>query len=157
MEKILIAVDDTKATRDIFSKCMDVCKSMAPEAIILLYVEKFEGRSLLDEMLGDAELSTLQEVLEGTEYKEALDEKAEMVLSYYKNALEASSSSPVPNVQTIVKTGHPAEQIVATAQEEDVAMIFVGSRGTRAASRLLMGSVSREVANTADRPVLIVK
>jgi nucleotide-binding universal stress UspA family protein len=155
MKKILIAVDDTQATRDIFSTCMNVCKCLAPEAIILLYVEKFEGRSFMTDVLGDAELSTLQEVLEGTEYQEALDKKADIVLSYYKNALEANS--PVPNVQPMVKTGHPAEQIVATAQEEDVAMIFVGSKGTRGASRLLMGSVSREVANTADRPVLIVK
>ena len=155
MKKILIAVDDTKATREIFSKCTQVCKCMAPEAIILLYVEKFEGRSFMTDLLGDAELSTLQEVLEGTEYKEALDKKAEKVLSFYKNALE--QNSPVPNVQTMVKTGHPAEQIIATASEEDVAMILIGSRGQRGGARLLMGSVSREVANMADRPVLIVK
>ena len=156
MKKILIAVDDTKATREIFGKCTNICKCMAPEAIILLYVEKFEGRTLMTDVLGDAELSTLQEVLEGTEYKEALDKKSETVLSYYRNALE--QNSPVPNVQTMVKGGHPAEQILATAAEEDVSMILIGSKGKRSgASRLLMGSVSREVANGADRPVLIVK
>ena len=155
MKKILIAVDDTKATREIFSKCTQICKCMAPEAIILLYVEKYEGRSLMTDVLGVAELSTLQEVLEGTEYKEALDKKAETVLGYYKNALE--QNSPVPNVQTMVKGGHPAELIVETAAEEDVSMILIGSRGKRAGARLLMGSVSREVANSADRPVLIVK
>jgi len=155
MKKILIAVDDTKATREIFSKCTQICKCMAPESIILLYVEKFEGRSFMTDILGDAELSTLQEVLEGTEYQEALDKKAETVLGYYKNALE--QKAPVPNVQTMVKGGHPAEQIVATAAEEDVSMILIGSKGKRAGTRLLMGSVSREVANTADRPVLIVR
>ncbi|MBW2466779.1 MAG: universal stress protein [Deltaproteobacteria bacterium] len=153
--KILIAVDDTKATREIFNKCTEICKCMAPESIILLYVEKFEGRSFMTDLLGDAELSTLQEVLEGTEYKEALDQKAEKVLSYYKNALE--QHQPVPLVETMVKTGHPAEQIIETAQNEDVGMILIGSRGQRAGARLLMGSVSREVANEADRPVLIVK
>jgi len=155
MKKILIAVDDTKATREIFSKCTKICKCMAPESIILLYVEKFEGRSFMTDVLGDAELSTLQEVLEGTEYQEALDKKAETILSYYKNALE--QNSPVPIVQTMVKGGHPAEQIVATAAEEDVSMILIGSKGKRSGMGLLMGSVSREVANTADRPVLIVK
>jgi nucleotide-binding universal stress UspA family protein len=155
MNKILIAVDDTKSTREIFSKCTNICKCMAPESIILLYVEKFEGRSFMTDVLGDAELSTLQEVLEGTEYQEALDKKAEKILNYYKNALE--QNSPVPNVQTMVKGGHPAEQIVETAAEEDVSMILIGSRGKRTGTRLLMGSVSREVANTADRPVLIVK
>jgi len=155
MKKILIAVDDTKATREIFSKCTQICKCMAPESIILLYVEKFEGRSLMTDVLGVAELETLQEVLEGTEYKEALDKKADTILGYYKDALE--QSPPVPNIQTMVKAGHPAELIVATAAEEDVSMILIGSRGQRSGARLLMGSVSREVANTADRPVLIVK
>ena len=155
MKKILIAVDGTKATREIFSKCTNICKCMAPESIILLYVEKFGGPSFLSDLIGDAESSTLQEVLEGTEYQEALDKKAETVLSYYKNALE--ERSPAPNVETMVKGGHPAEQILKTAKEEDVSMILIGSQGKRAGSRMLMGSVSREVANSADRPVLIVK
>ena len=155
MKKILIAVDDTKATREIFSKCTQICKCMAPESIILLFVEKYAGHSLLNDMIGDGEASTLREVLEGTEYKEDLDKKADTVLSFYKNTLE--QNQPVPIVQTMVKTGHPAETIVETAKEEDAAMILIGSRGERASSRFFMGSVSREVANTADRPVLIVK
>jgi nucleotide-binding universal stress UspA family protein len=153
MNKILIAVDDTKSSKEIFSKCTQICKCMAPDVIILLYVEKFAGRSLMDSMLGDAELSTLKEVMEGTEFKEAMDQKAEKILGFYKSALE--ERSPVPNVQTMVKSGIPAEEIVQTAKDEDVSMILIGSRGNR--SRLFMGSVSREVANTADRPVLIVK
>ena len=154
MNKILIAVDDTKSSKDIFDKCTHICKCMAPEEIILLYVEKFGGRSLLDSMLGDAELSTLEEVLEGTEFKEAMDEKAEKILNFYKGALE--DRSPVPNVRTVVKSGIPAEVIVQTAKDEDASMIIIGSRGQRV-SHLFMGSVSREVANTADRPVMIVK
>ena len=155
MKKILIAVDDTKATREIFSKCTEICKCMAPESIILLYVEKFEGRTLMTDMLSDAELTTLREVLEGTEYQKALDQKAERILGYYREALE--QNQPVPKITTMVKAGHPAEQIIETAKEEEVAMILIGSRGQRAGARLIMGSVSREVANEADRPVLIVK
>jgi nucleotide-binding universal stress UspA family protein len=154
MPKILIAVDDTISTREMFTKTMHLAKCMAPEEVILLYVEKFEGRSLMDEMLGGAELQTLHEALLGTEYKQALDAKAEKILTYYRNAFEAKP--PVPRLRTMVKAGHPAEQIVATGQQENVDIIFIGSKGKRVSS-LLMGSVSREVANTADRPVLIVK
>jgi len=153
MNKILIAVDDTKSTKEIFSKCTQMCKCMAPEEIILLYVEKFAGRSLMDEMLGDAELATLQEVVQGSEFKEAMDKKADKILTFYKSALE--ETSPMPNVRTMVKAGIPAEEIVQTAKDEDASMIIIGSRGTR--NRLFMGSVSREVANTADRPVMIIK
>jgi nucleotide-binding universal stress UspA family protein len=153
MNKILIAVDDTKSSKEIFAKCTQICKCMAPEEIILLYVEKFAGRSLMDEMLGDAELSTLRDVIQGTEFQEAMDVKAEKILGFYKSALE--ERSPVPNVRTMVKSGIPAEEIVQTAKDEDASMIIIGSRGKR--SRLFMGSVSREVADTAECPVMIVK
>ena len=153
MNKILIAVDDTKSSKEIFAKCTQICKCMAPEEIILLYVEKFAGRSLMDEMLGDAELGTLRDVIQGTEFQEAMDAKAEKILGFYKSALE--ERSPVPNVRTMVKSGIPAEEIVQTAKDEDASMIIIGSRGKR--SRLFMGSVSREVANTAECPVMIVK
>jgi nucleotide-binding universal stress UspA family protein len=153
MKKILIAVDDTKGTKKAFEVICKVCACMRPESIILLFVEKFEGRSLIDEMLGDAELSTLKEVLEGTEYKQALDEKANKVLNYYKKTIEDKG---VGGVRTLIKWGHPAEEILKAADEEKVDMIVVGSRGKRV-SHLFMGSVSREVVNRAEVPVLVVK
>lgn len=154
MNKILIAVDDTVSTREIFNKSLHLCKCMAPDEIILLYVERLSGPSILSEMGTEAERTTLKEVLEGTEFKQALDAKAKKILSYYLNALQ--EKPPVPAVRTVIKAGKVAEQIVDTAREEDVTMIMVGSKGQRVSS-LLMSSVSREVANSADRPVLIVK
>ncbi|MEW5747080.1 MAG: universal stress protein [Nitrospirota bacterium] len=153
MDKILIAVDDTKGIKKAFPLCGNICTKMNPESVVLVYVEKFEGRSLIDEMLGDAELSTLKEALEGTEYQEALDRKAQGILDYYQKALEKRG---VNGIKTVVRKGHPAEEILKTAKKEKVGMIIVGSRGRRA-SHLFMGSVSREVANNADVPVLIVR
>lgn len=153
MRKILIAVDDTKGSKAAVTSCTNACKCMRPEEILLLYVEKFEGRSLMDESLGEAELSTLKDVLEGTEYKEKLDAKAQTVLDFYKKALEGNG---VTGVRPIVKAGHPAEEILNTAREEGVDMIIIGSRGKRV-SHLFMGSVSREVANNSEVPVLLIK
>ncbi len=153
MKKILIAVDDTKGSRNTFQMCGNMCSCMQPESIVLIYVEKFEGRSLMDSMLGDAELSTLREVLEGTEYKSALDKKASDILSHYKKTLEEKGIS---GIKTVIKTGHPADEILKAAKEEKVDMIIVGSRGKRV-SHAFTGSVSREVVNRADIPVLVVK
>ncbi len=155
MKNILIAVDDTKGSEAAIFECSsNFCSRINPEVVTLLYVEKFEGRSLMDEMLGDAEMSTLKEVLEGTEYKENLDKKANAVLDHYEKELKAKGIS---NIKSVIKAGHPAEEILSAAKEVGADMIIVGSsRGKRAGS-LLMGSVSREVANHADVPVLIVK
>ncbi len=153
MNRILIAVDETKGTKNAFSACANFCSCMRPEHITLVYVEKFEGKSLIDEMLGDAEMATLAEVLKGTEYQNALDRKAQVILNHYKKALEDKG---LTGVTTIVKKGHPAEEILKTAKEEKADMLIIGSRGKRA-THLFMGSVSREVANRAEIPVLIVK
>lgn len=153
MKKILIAVDDTKGTKNAFSVCEKTCSCMRPETVALVYVEKFEGRSLITEMLGEAEMSTLKEVLEGTEYQEALDRKAQAILDYYKKALEDKG---IQGVKTIIKKGHPAEEILKTAKEEAVDMIILGSRGKRT-THLFMGSVSREIANNSEVPVMLVR
>lgn len=154
MNKILIAVDDTKGTQEMFGKIVNMCKCMNPEEIVLLYVEKFEGRSIMDEMLGDAEMSELKEALKGTEFKQALDRKADRILDYYKNLLEGSP--PVPLVKSVVRTGHPAEEIIKGSEEEGADLIMIGTRGDRV-GRFFIGSVSREVVNHSKVSVLVVK
>ncbi len=153
MKKILIAVDDTKGSKTAFGFCSDACACMRPESIILLYVERFEGRSLMTEMLPDSELSTLKNVLEGSEYKKALDSRATRVLEYYKKILEDRG---LTGIRTIKKMGNPAEEILKVAKQEGVDLIIIGSRGRRT-THLFMGSVSREVADSAEIPVLVVK
>jgi nucleotide-binding universal stress UspA family protein len=154
MKKILIAVDETKGTKELFNTCISMCSCARPETIVLCYVEKLEGKSLLDDtILSVSEMSTLKQALEGTEYQEALDKKAQTVLNYYKKELEEKG---LTGVKTVIKKGHPAEEILKAAEEEGADMIMIGSRGSRT-SHLFMGSVSREVVNNAKLPVLVVK
>lgn len=154
MKKVLIAVDDTKGTENAFTACTNFCSCVRPETILLVYVEKLEGRSLMDDvLLSVSEMNTLKEVLEGTEYQEALDSKAQKVLGHYKKLLEDRG---MPEVKTILRKGHPAEEILDASKQEGVDLIIIGARGRRT-SHLFMGSVSREVANGAEVPVLVVK
>ncbi len=154
MNKILIAVDDTKGTKNAFAMCSHVCACIRPQTVVLVYVEKLEGRSLMDEvLLSVSEMQTLKDALKGTEYQEALDKKAQAIVGYYKSLLEDKG---LTGVKTAVRRGHPAEEILAAAREEGVDMIIVGARGKRT-THLFMGSVSREVANSAEVPVLVVK
>jgi len=154
MKRILLAVDETKGTKNAFSTYSSFCACMRPKVITLVYVEKFEGKkSLIDEMLGEAEMGTLREVLKGTEYQRALDKKAQKILTHYKKTLEQVGFK---GIKTVIRKGHPAEEILKTAKDVKADMIVIGSRAKRT-TRLFMGSVSREVVDTADIPVLIVK
>jgi nucleotide-binding universal stress UspA family protein len=53
--------------------------------------------------------------------------------------------------------GHPAHEVVAYADSEDVDLIVVGSRGHGALASALLGSVSRTVLSESKRPVAIVR
>jgi nucleotide-binding universal stress UspA family protein len=51
--------------------------------------------------------------------------------------------------------GHPAEEIIKEAKEND--LIVIGSKGKTGLDRLLLGSVAENVARHASCPVMIVK
>ena len=153
MKKVLIAVDDSKGSQAAIDTFAGLFSCTRPETVVLLYVEKIEGKSLMDEMLGAAELSTLKEQLQGTAYQDALDKKARAVLEHFKQELVRKG---VTGIRTVVKQGHPADEVLAAAKEEGAEMIIIGSRGRRFHT-ILMGSVSREIANRAEVPVLIAR
>ncbi|SHJ58465.1 universal stress protein [Parasporobacterium paucivorans] len=60
-------------------------------------------------------------------------------------------------ISTIQKEGVPYDEIIRQAEESDVDMIIMGSRGTSGVSRVLMGSVTRKVAVGSEKSVLIVR
>lgn len=152
METVLIAVDGTKNSERIMSLLHAVVSS--PKNIVLLHVEQLEGNSLMTAMLGDAEMSTLKESLKGTEHKEALDQKAEKILTFYQKKMEGAG---LPNIKTIMREGHPSEEILKVADEEGVDLIVVGCSGKSRFKRYLTGCASREVERNAKVPVLITK
>lgn len=152
MKKILVAVDDTKASKSVLSVLNSVVRP--PEEVILLHVERLEGTSLMIDMLGDAELSTLKDSLRGTEHKEELDRKAEKILNYYKKELE---NNGLIGVKTMMREGVPAEEILKVAEKEEVELIILGYSGSKGLKRLIAGSVIRDVGKNAKAPVLMAR
>ena len=59
--------------------------------------------------------------------------------------------------QTALAAGNAAAEIVTFAAANDADVIMIGSHGHGLAASALLGSVSRRVLQTADRPVLIVR
>ncbi len=154
MRKILLAVDDTKGSVKAAEMLASWGSTLKPEGVVLLHVQRPFGRSLVGEALeSDMDIEEISSALEGTEYQEKLDRRSQKVLAYFSSILEKAGYA---GIQPSIRSGHPAEQILAAAQEEGADLIVVGSRGKRLHS-LLLGSVSREVANTSEIPVLVVR
>ncbi len=152
MKKILIAVDDTKGSKNVLSVFYNFVQK--PAEVVLLHVEKLQGRSLMIDMLGDAEMSTLKEMLAGTDYKAALDKRGEMILAFYSREL---SQDGVGTVRMVRREGVPSEEILKVAEEEGADMIILGQSGKRGVDRFITGKVARYVENNAKVPVLVAK
>ncbi|AHG00441.1 universal stress protein UspA [Halostagnicola larsenii XH-48] len=60
------------------------------------------------------------------------------------------------DIETAVKTGKPAREIVEHAVENGFDQIVIGSHGRKRAGRLLFGSVSESVVRTAPMTVVVV-
>ena len=61
------------------------------------------------------------------------------------------------NAHFEVAVGHPAAQIIYDADRHAVDLIVVGDRGRSTFARLLLDSVSKQVVQYADRPVMVVR
>lgn len=60
-------------------------------------------------------------------------------------------------VKSMVREGHPANEIVKTAHETDADLVVVGSKGLTDSQLALLGDVAQKVARYAPCSVLIVK
>lgn len=62
-----------------------------------------------------------------------------------------------PEINTLVWSGSPAEEIVRAAREVEAGLIVVSSRGSGVVDSVLMGSVAHRVLHYAHCPVLVVR
>lgn len=83
-----------------------------------------------------------------------LESLGETLLRSAENEVKAAGVSAV---ETALREGDPAEQILKCAQDQGVHLIAIGSRGLSSLQGLLMGSVSHKVTQLATCPVLVAK
>ena len=154
MKTILLAADDTKGSVLAANMLIKLFSTTKPEHVVLVYVEKMLGRSMLGEALeSDPEMDEMKLALENTDYQQLLDKKAGKIIVYFTKLLEDAG---ITAIKPVVRKGHPADEILAVADEEGAELIIIGSRGNRR-HNFLVGSVSREVANLSPLPVLVAR
>ncbi len=154
MNKLLLAVDDTKGAVRAAETLINFCSEIKPVYVVLVYVEKMLGRSLPGEAFESGpEMDEMKIALKDTDYQQMLDKKAVEIITCYTKIL---NDAGITAIKPVVKEGHPSDEILGTAKEEDAELIVLGSRGNRRHD-FLIGSVSREVANTSSIPVLLAR
>lgn len=85
---------------------------------------------------------------------ETLAADARKMAQEQTDELLGEAESKPPAVQVLAVVGLPADEILQAGEDAD--MIVLGSRGAGGFRRLLMGSVSSQVAHHAHSPVVII-
>jgi len=152
MKKVLIAVDDTKGSQNVLSVFHNFVQ--LPVEVIVLHVERLEGRSMMIDMLGDAEMTTLKEMLRGTDHKEALEARSEKILDFYSRELKNDGQV---TIRTLRREGIPADEILRAADEVGADLIILGQSGRKGFDRFITGTVARQVEKNAKVPVMVAR
>jgi nucleotide-binding universal stress UspA family protein len=136
ISKILVAVDGSKDADKAFEYACDLAKN-AGASLLILHV--FE------------ELGTVGYSIN----KELERDNREMLQKYQSRAKKLLMQTYVDVIEA--KANDVAEEILRTADKENIDTILVGSRGISEAKMFLLGSVSYKVSHYATRPVVIVR
>lgn len=151
MKKVLIAVEE-KGSKAVLSTFFNLVSPA--EDVVLLNVQKLEGKSLMIDMLGDAEMSTLKESLKATEHESRLDNKADDVLAFYEKEIGDYCDTKITKV---MRQGIPADEILKAAEEEGAELIILGNKRKKGFNRLISGNFTDEVQKLSKVPVLVAR
>lgn len=139
MKKILIAHDGSKYSQKALKKALEMATQLGSTIIVLSVIPE----------LHLTELSPIDQA----RLREALEEETKKNLARTKAVVKKKA---VP-VKTVISQGNAAEVILETAKKMRVGLIVIGSHGRHGVERFLLGSVSTNVVEHADRPVMVVK
>ncbi len=144
-KKILVAVDGSKSSFKAMDKAIELQTLMDTE-IYLICVYKHHSLFEASLSIGRPDSMDIPD--------KVLSEYAKEIVNHAK---EKAKEKGAVKVRGFVKAGRPSKVIIKFAEDKEVDLIVVGSRGTHSdKDGMLLGSVSHRVASRAKCPVLVV-
>jgi len=137
MKKILLAYDGSDPAKKALATALDLAQKYAAELFVLTVAQPPDfGEDVETEAIIENSRNYHQRIL-----------------APVKDLVATSGVT----AQFEVAVGHPAEQIIYHADRNQVDLIVLGHRGKSLFRRLLLGSVTKQVTQYADRTVLVVR
>ncbi|NSW85589.1 MAG: universal stress protein [Syntrophobacteraceae bacterium] len=138
IKKILVAFDGSQESDKAFTLALDIASKYSAQVLVISVARPPEPPIAV-------------------EMGAVLEAASEYYAKQAGGLLERAASLGIsPRFE--VRIGHPAEQIVLLANEEDVDMIVMGHRGGGSfLQRWRLGSIARRVMNYAQCSVVVVR
>ena len=146
INKILVATDASAASNRAVRMAAYMAASHEAELLIL-------------HVIRDMQLPTLmKKAPELEEFANAREDIMRQVAEDILNEAEVlAQKSGAQKIQTAIGSGDPASSVIGFSKRRNIDMIVIGTRGLGKIKEVLMGSVSRKIANSAEANCLIVR
>lgn len=141
--KILVALDGSEYSLKALGLAIDIAKKYQSQ-LLLVHVVMRQIYAINPPEAG---------ILAGTAIVRELEAEGKAILAKGEETVKAQG---LP-VQTRLRQGVPAEELLRTAADEKVDLMVLGSRGLSQVKAFLLGSVSDKVSHHAKCPTLIVR
>jgi nucleotide-binding universal stress UspA family protein len=113
--------------------------------------------SVLPNGFSDRTVTLLTSSPPGLQLSTTAQPKAEVQLTAYLRSVAAALRERGATVQTAVRKGSPAEEILAHAAENEVDLISMTAHGFSGVSRWVYGNVAGKILQGAHCPILLVR
>ena len=146
IKKILVATDASAASNRAVSMAAYMAACHEAELLILHVIRDMQLPTLLKKSPELEEFANTRE--------DILRQVAESILN---EAVDRAKAGGAKKIQTAIGSGDPATSIIGFAKRRNIDTVVLGTRGLGKVKGILMGSVSRKVANSADTNCFIVR
>ena len=139
IRRLLVPVDGSEHSRNAAEQAVRVAEPYGAEIVFLHVVDPQVAAELEESSLDGDALGRLRAQGQG----------------FLHGVARLAEEHGLPHREELAE-GDPAAVICDVAAREDADVIVVGKLGRRGARRILMGSITRRVIESGERPVLVV-
>lgn len=149
--RILVPLDGSEQSQKILDHAVAIAEKFNAEIVLLTVVPRAMFPFSGDEVSAQAPLITAEDMAQYQERMWSLYRKVLTEAEY-----NVRSEHPELKMTKILREGRPSSIIVDVARSDGVDLIVMGSRGIGGTAWGILGSTSRSVVESCNKPILIV-
>ena len=149
IKRILVAIDGSKPSLDASEQAISLAAKYEAELIAVHVVSPDVRHGFLEDVITPGLPASLKEVVVLTM------EKGQKYLDDVKQ--NASENKVEVRTEVLIGASSVVKEIVEYAEEHQIDLIVIGTRGISGIKKMLLGSTASGVLSYAHCPVLIVK
>jgi len=143
INKILVAVGFTDYTEELLNYAVRIAESLGAELIVANIINVRDVEAI-------GTIATMGYEVDSKHYVSGIEEDRRQTL----NRILEKISFPTDKLHTVFKVGHPVEELLKIAINENADLMVMGIKGRSDLEHILMGSVAEKVFRRSPIPIL---